>query len=213
VKDAADRGVREAVAPDRSGRVLLFPERRLADADDASVVRVLREGDPRAPRVVWQRFAPMVHRILKRAFGPDYDIDDLVQEVFLVLFDRVATLREPNALRAFIISITAHTIRRELRRKTAARWLMLGDTSTARAREADLDSRGSISFSIGSAAMTVRRSFSDFWKDSSSSKSLRPPRCPWPPRSAASRVPGAASSRTPSGTTRSYSTSRGLAPA
>jgi RNA polymerase sigma-70 factor (ECF subfamily) len=144
VKDAADRGVREAVAPDRSGRVLLFPERRLADADDASVVRVLREGDPRAPRVVWQRFAPMVHRILKRAFGPDYDIDDLVQEVFLVLFDRVATLREPNALRAFIISITAHTIRRELRRKTAARWLMLGDTSTARAREADLDSREAV---------------------------------------------------------------------
>jgi RNA polymerase sigma-70 factor (ECF subfamily) len=144
VKDAADRGVREIVPPERSGRVLIFPERRLVDADDASIVRVLREGDPRAPRVVWHRFAPMVHRILRRAFGPEHDIDDLVQEVFLVLFDRVVTLREPNALRAFIISITAHTIRRELRRKTTARWLMLGDISTARAREADLDSREAV---------------------------------------------------------------------
>jgi RNA polymerase sigma-70 factor (ECF subfamily) len=144
VKDAPGRDVRDAVAADRSGRVLIFPERRLTDADDASVVRVLLEGDARAPRVVWQRFAPMVNRILRRAFGPEHDIDDLVQEVFLVLFDRVVTLREPNALRAFIISITAHTIRRELRRKTAARWLMLGDTSTARARDSDLDSREAV---------------------------------------------------------------------
>jgi RNA polymerase sigma-70 factor, ECF subfamily len=144
VKDATGRGVRDAVATERGARVLIFPERHLAEADDASVVRVLLEGDPKAPRVVWHRFAPMVHRILKRAFGPEYDIDDLVQEVFLVLFDRVVTLREPNALRAFIISITAHTIRRELRRKTAARWLMLGDISVARARDADLDSREAV---------------------------------------------------------------------
>ncbi len=144
MKDAADRGVRDAVAPPRSARVLIFPDRRLTESDDASVVRVLLEGDPRAPRVVWHRFAPMVHRILKRAFGPEHDIDDLVQDVFMVLFDRVVTLREPNALRAFIISITAHTIRRELRRKTAARWLMLGDTPVARARDADLDSREAV---------------------------------------------------------------------
>jgi RNA polymerase sigma-70 factor (ECF subfamily) len=144
VKDATDRGVRDAEAPERNGRVLIFPERRLSEADDASVLRILLDGDPRAPRIVWHRFAPMVFRILKRAFGPEHDIDDLVQEVFMVLFDRVVTLREPNALRAFVVSITAHTVRRELRRKTAARWLMLGDTSTARAREADLDSREAV---------------------------------------------------------------------
>lgn len=140
MKDAADRDGREETTP-RGGKVLVFPERGVSENDDSWVVGLLLEGDPRAPRVVWQRFAPMVHRMLKRAFGPDHDIDDLVQEVFLVLFDRVGTLREPKALRAFIISITAHTIRRELRRKTAARWLHLGETTSARAREADLDSR------------------------------------------------------------------------
>jgi RNA polymerase sigma-70 factor (ECF subfamily) len=123
------------------GRVIRLPDRGLSEGDDESIVRILRAGDPRAPRVVWQRFAPMVHRVLKRAFGPEHDIDDLVQEVFLVLFDRVATLREPKALPAFILSIVAHAIRRELRRKAAARWLHFGDAPHARAREADLDSR------------------------------------------------------------------------
>lgn len=141
MKDAAGHDVREGTASERRGRVLLFPERSLAEVDDAAIVGILLEGDPRAARIVWHRFAPMVHRMLKRAFGPEHDIDDLVQEVFLVLFDRVSTLREPKALRAFIISIAAHTIRRELRRKAAARWLQLGEHPGARAREADLDSR------------------------------------------------------------------------
>jgi RNA polymerase sigma-70 factor (ECF subfamily) len=141
VKEAVGRDAREMPPPERGGRVIAFPDRVLGEPDDVAIVALLAGGDPRAPRVVWQRFAPMVHRMLKRAFGPGYEIDDLVQEVFLVLFDRVSTLREPKALRAFVISITAHTIRRELRRKTAARWLRLGDGPAPRARDADLDSR------------------------------------------------------------------------
>ncbi len=144
MKDAAGHDVRDGAAPDRGGRVLIFPDRTLTEFDDAAIVAILLEGDPRAPRIVWQRFAPMVHRMLKRAFGPEYDIDDLVQEVFLVLFDRVSTLREPKALRAFVVSIAAHTIRRELRRKAAARWLQIGEPPLAKARDADLDSREAV---------------------------------------------------------------------
>jgi RNA polymerase sigma-70 factor (ECF subfamily) len=143
VKRVEGREVLDEATP-RGGRVLLFPERGVAETDDVSLVRILLAGDGRAPRMVWQRFAPMVHRILKRAFGPEHDIDDLVQEVFLVLFDRVNTLREPKALPAFVIAITAHTIRREIRRKTAARWLHFGDSPYARARDADLDSREAV---------------------------------------------------------------------
>ncbi len=122
----------------------MFPETPPAEADDAFIARILIEGDERAPRAAWQRFAPMVHRMLKRAFGPEHEIDDLVQEVFLTLFKRVHTLREPQALRAFLISITAHTIRYELRRKAALRWLRFGEPLDAQARDADLDSREAV---------------------------------------------------------------------
>ena len=128
----------------RGGRVLAFPDAPHGDLDDASLARVLISRDDRAPRMAWQRFAPMVHRMLKRAFGPDHDVDDLVQEVFLTLFKRVHTLREPQALKAFVIAIAAHTIRYELRRRTALRWLRFGDLPDAPALDSDLDSREAV---------------------------------------------------------------------
>jgi RNA polymerase sigma-70 factor, ECF subfamily len=144
VNDPVNRAARDAFVADtraRSGRVLAFPERPLDEPDDPAIARMLLDGDRRASRAVWNRFWPMVRGMLGRTFGPAQDTDDLVQEVFLVLFDRAHTLREPRALRAFVISITAHTIRRELRRKAAARWFLLGETRDAPARDADIDSR------------------------------------------------------------------------
>ena len=125
------------------GQVLAFPDRGIA-GDDAALVQLLLDGDPRAPRAAWQRLAPMVHRMLRRAFGPSHEVDDLLQEVFLLLFDRVTTLREPRALRAFVITVTAHTIRRELRRMRLARWLTFGEPPVTADRGADLDSREAV---------------------------------------------------------------------
>jgi RNA polymerase sigma-70 factor, ECF subfamily len=121
--------------------VLVFPDVALAETDDVSLVAMMLEGDARAPRIVWHRFAPMVHRMLRRAFGPEHEIDDMAQEIFLILFRRWRTLREPQALRAFVIAITAHTIRYELRRKAATRWLRFGEPAIAHAADADLDAR------------------------------------------------------------------------
>jgi RNA polymerase sigma-70 factor (ECF subfamily) len=67
----------------------------------------------------------MVHRILKRTLGPGADVEDLVQEVFLCLFDRVKTLREPKALKAFVIAISAMMVRAELRRRRTRRMFWL----------------------------------------------------------------------------------------
>ena len=129
---------------DVGARVLFFPDSAIADSSDVALVAMLVEGDVRAPRIVWQRFAPMVHRMLRRAFGPECEIDDMAQEVFLVLFRRAHTLREPQALRAFVISITAHVIRYELRRKAATRWLSFGEPAAAKAKDADLDAREAV---------------------------------------------------------------------
>jgi RNA polymerase sigma-70 factor (ECF subfamily) len=141
---ASERHSRARALADPGGRVLIFPDVSFAEVDDAAIARLLLEGDSRAPRVAWDRFAPMVHRMLKRAFGPEHEVDDFAQEVFLTLFRRVHTLREPQAIRAFVISITAHTIRYELRRIVARRWLRFGEPAFAQAAEADLDSREAV---------------------------------------------------------------------
>src|SRR5262249_44722297 len=98
----------------RAGRKVNFtvlPGGPLVELDDAGLARALIADDPRAPRVAWQRFAPMVHRILRRSLGPGSDVEDLAQDVFVCLFDKVKTLREPKVLKAFVISIAAMTAR------------------------------------------------------------------------------------------------------
>src|SRR5437764_1468619 len=90
--------------------------------DDAALAHALIERRPTAPAALWERFAPMVHRMLRRTLGPGHDVDDVVQEVFLCVFQKVAGLREPRALRAFVISVTALTARYELRRRWVPGW-------------------------------------------------------------------------------------------
>ena len=100
----------------------------LADADDATLACALIEKQPQAPRVAWTRFAPLVRRILRRSLGPQHEVEDIVQDVFLCLFERVHTLRDPVALKAFVIAITVRTARYEIRRARVRRWVGLSRT-------------------------------------------------------------------------------------
>src|SRR3569623_2926813 len=110
----------------------------LMQADDATLAAALIAEDLRAPRVAWARFAPMVHRMLKRACGEPHDIDVMVQDVFLCLFRKLPGLRDPGALRAFVVAITVKTIQYEIRRRRMrARFGALrgGDVENASAPE------------------------------------------------------------------------------
>ena len=116
---------------ERGARLIVLPGAALSDADDATLARALIARDPHAPRVLWQRFAPMVFRMLRRTLGADHDLDDLAQEVFLCVFEKVRALREPKALKAFVISVTVLTTRHELRRRWVRRWVKLSGKTDA----------------------------------------------------------------------------------
>lgn len=109
--------------------VARLPAPALAGADDATLARALMAKDQTAPRVAWSRFAPLVRRILRRSLGPQHEVEDIVQDVFLCLFERVHTLRDPVALKAFVIAIAVRTARYELRRARVRRWVGLSRTA------------------------------------------------------------------------------------
>lgn len=90
-----------------------------ARASDADLARALMAGEPGAHRVAWHRFYPMVGGMIRRAYGAGGDAEDLVQEVFLCLFRRIKTLRDPAALRAFTMAIASRTLNFELRKRRA----------------------------------------------------------------------------------------------
>jgi RNA polymerase sigma-70 factor (ECF subfamily) len=132
---------------EHGAHLYLLPGASLAEADDATLARALIERDPLAPRVLWKRYAPMVHRMLRRTLGPGQELEDIAQEVFLCVFEKVAGLREPKALKAFVISITALTARGELRRRWVRRWVRLpgtGDAPDARGVSVDSDAREAV---------------------------------------------------------------------
>lgn len=104
----------------------------MADRDfmlcDADLVREALAGDARAPRAIWDRYAPLARRIVGRSLGPQCDFEDVVQDIFLGLFKNLPALRDPSALRAFLISICLRRIRQEIRKRRLRRLFTLSPT-------------------------------------------------------------------------------------
>lgn len=84
---------------------------------DADLARGLLLQRPDAAELVRRRFAPLVRRWLRKGLGPDADLEDLEQEAFLRIFGGLHRLRDPEALRIFVITVIKRTLGRELRRK------------------------------------------------------------------------------------------------
>jgi RNA polymerase sigma-70 factor (ECF subfamily) len=97
-------------------------------ARDVELARALINGASGAAEMAWDRYAPLVHRIVSRAIGPDAEVEDVTQEIFYRLFSRIGTLRKPEALRSFVISFAIRIVKWELRRRRARRWLTLSET-------------------------------------------------------------------------------------
>jgi RNA polymerase sigma-70 factor, ECF subfamily len=114
-------------APVRLASVHHLP---LAGTDDAALVALVRQGNPAAASSMWNRFAPMVRGILKRSLGPPNDVEDLVQTVFMGLFDQIDALREAGSLRSFVFGITVRVLRTELRKRRVRRWLRLSESGS-----------------------------------------------------------------------------------
>jgi RNA polymerase sigma-70 factor, ECF subfamily len=92
---------------------------------DAALTAALLVGDPRAPAAAWTSLSPMVRSLLGRYFGPGPERQDLCQDVFLRFFTRIHELRNPRALRAFLIGICLGVAQNALRRDRRRGWLRL----------------------------------------------------------------------------------------
>lgn len=72
--------------------------------DASALVRQARDGSRVAFGQLYQLYARMVHGILL-ARVPRTEVDDLVQEVFLVAMRRLVALREPDAFGSWLATI------------------------------------------------------------------------------------------------------------
>ena len=135
--------------PATSLRLVTERDRRavaLRQPTDAELVGALRADDPAAPAILWERCSPAVGRLLGKVLGPGLEIEDLTQEVFLRVFVRLPSLRDPSALKPFVLSVATNVMKWELRRRWVSRRVRLsisgrlpevaGTSNDAEARQA-----------------------------------------------------------------------------
>lgn len=106
-------------------RLVALPSPTLAQADDTTLARAASAGDPRATSVLWDRFSPLVRRMLRRTLGPQAEVEGLLQQVFLRVLHRLGQLPEPAQLRPLVVSVTTRLLSAELRRHRVRRLFRL----------------------------------------------------------------------------------------
>ncbi|SRR6266542_3197628 len=96
-----------------------------------------REGTASRPRdrgasirveEAFRQYAPLVAAIGFRILGSRDETQDLVQDVFLKAHDWIGRIKDPGALRSWLITVTVREARRRLRLRRMRSFLALGDT-------------------------------------------------------------------------------------
>jgi RNA polymerase sigma-70 factor (ECF subfamily) len=88
-----------------ASRMAAAAQPALKESVDATLVEAVRRGDRDAFGRLYDLYGPMVHGILL-ARVPYDEVDDLVQDVFLLAFKRINTLREAGAFGGWLAMIT-----------------------------------------------------------------------------------------------------------
>src|SRR5688572_19621123 len=110
LKAIGEQGPAAAV---RQPSVTRFPQERLGDSE---LVEAVAQGDVAAVGVVWDRYAPVVRAVLRSNLGADSAVEDLLQETFIVFLRGAGEIRDPSALRGYLVSVAVRLVLVELRR-------------------------------------------------------------------------------------------------
>jgi RNA polymerase sigma-70 factor (ECF subfamily) len=86
------------------------------DSDEA-IVASLRDGGVRAGQALFDAYGRYVRKVLVRMLGPDPDVGDLVQDVFVAALESIHKLENPRALRGWLAQIAVFVARHCLRRR------------------------------------------------------------------------------------------------
>jgi len=90
---------------------------------DHEIVRGVVAGEPRAQRELVRRYGRLMASVLLNTLGPRSDVDDLLQEAYMVAFRDAHKLREPGALKSWLVSVAASRARNCLRAERRRWWL------------------------------------------------------------------------------------------
>lgn len=93
--------------------------------DDVELVRRLCDGDPWAKEALYRKYFSTVWGLVLRLLRNRTDTEDTVQDVFAIAFEEFGDLRDPGAVRPWLLQIAVHQVHRRFRRRKLLRLLGL----------------------------------------------------------------------------------------
>ncbi|MHC4713529.1 MAG: sigma-70 family RNA polymerase sigma factor [Planctomycetota bacterium] len=138
--------------------------------DDAELVAAILEGDETASEEVIRRYRDAVVAVALSRLGNFHDAEDVAQEVFVEAYRRLAGLRDPQRLGAWLRSITIHRAIDAVRRcRKPVDISQLGEASAAvsawRERERNTDVQHEVMAMIAALSRTQRETTTLFYID------------------------------------------------
>lgn len=89
---------------------------------DAELVERARGGDPWAEEMIYRRHVAVVASAARRLLRDAAEAADVVQETFLIGFEKLGSLAEPAALRGWLVRIAVSRVHRRWRWRRLKLW-------------------------------------------------------------------------------------------
>ena len=94
----------------------------LDEPPDVELVRRARDGHGWAHEAIYRRYVQRVAQVARRLLRDSAELEDVVQETFLIAFETIDRLADPAALRGWLTRIAIHRVHRRFR---WSRWTRL----------------------------------------------------------------------------------------
>lgn len=106
-------------------QVLTLPQK---PTDETELIAGLCRKEASAAQALYTQYSSLVRRVLIQVLGSQRDVDDLVQDTLIVVFNRAPTLRKVQSFRSFVIGVAIHLAKNEIRRRSIRRFVGLDDS-------------------------------------------------------------------------------------
>jgi RNA polymerase sigma-70 factor (ECF subfamily) len=104
---------------------------------DMELIQALQERRRDAAVALYDRYGRLINKLVWRLLGGDSEHDDVVHQVFVNLLGSVRTIRRPERLRSWIVTVTVHTVRHEIRSRKVRRIVRLDTPRAETARSGE----------------------------------------------------------------------------
>jgi len=100
--------------------------------DESKLITALQKGDIFAFNELYKKYSQKVYNFTIKHLEHEEDIEDLIQEVFITIWNRRKDINETQSFNGYLFTITLNSIRKFYRkkakhRKLTEKWMILND--------------------------------------------------------------------------------------